>query len=420
MRIYNLFPLLAGPLPAWEPHVRRAADMAFDWLFINPIHRPGRSGSLYSVADPFDVDPRIVDPAGPPPAEQVRTALRAARGLGLRCMADLVANHCAADADLVRERPAWFRWNGGEVEHPSCDENGQRVVWTDLAKFDFDGTRDPEGLFGHIRAIVSHLLDLGFDGFRCDAAYQVPNPVWRRLIAEIRADRPDVVFVAETLGCTADQTRRTAAAGFDAVMNSVKWWDFHEPWFMEQYTLVRETCGSIGFPESHDTPRLFAELGGNVSALKQRYLFAALASAGILMPMGFEYGFRRRLHVVQTRPSDWETPGCDLTGFVRRVNEVKRDHPVFQDDCPAHAIPWENPDILVMWRGAVASAEEALLILNKNIHENRRFRAPSLRTLVQSGAPLRCVSPENPLSHVPEPFDYDLRPGEGIVLVADR
>jgi hypothetical protein len=36
-RIYNLFPLLAGPLPRWKPHLERARRMEFDWLFVNPI-----------------------------------------------------------------------------------------------------------------------------------------------------------------------------------------------------------------------------------------------------------------------------------------------------------------------------------------------------------------------------------------------
>ncbi len=420
MRVYNLFPLIAGPMTGWAGHFDRAAGMAFNWIFLNPVQKPGRSGSLYSIADPFAVDPRLVDPAGPPASAQLRAAIDAAHDRGLRVMADLVINHCASDAPVVGEHPEWFRWQNGDVEHPGCDEDGARVTWMDLARFDYTGTRDRAGLVDHAWRIVEHLVSLGFDGFRCDAAYQVPGDVWCTLIGRGRTLRSDLVFAAETLGCTADQTRETARAGFDYVFNSGKWWDFGSPWLMEQYTLVRETCGSIGFPESHDTPRLFDESGGNVAVMKQRYLFAALFSAGVFMPVGFEFGFRRRLHVVHTRPEDWETPGCDLTDFVRRANELKRDHGVFREDCPAHIIPWENPNILVLWRGALGSREEALLILNKDVHAHQHFHAHSLRPLVQSGAALTCVSPENPLDHVSEPFDYGLRPGEGIVLVATR
>jgi hypothetical protein len=38
-RIYNLFPLLAGPLLRWGPHLERAARMAFTWIFVNPFHQ---------------------------------------------------------------------------------------------------------------------------------------------------------------------------------------------------------------------------------------------------------------------------------------------------------------------------------------------------------------------------------------------
>jgi len=35
MILYNLFPLLAGPMTGWEPHLKRAAAMGFSWAFIN-------------------------------------------------------------------------------------------------------------------------------------------------------------------------------------------------------------------------------------------------------------------------------------------------------------------------------------------------------------------------------------------------
>ena len=44
--IYNLFPPLAGTIPQWEEHLDRIAAMGFTWIFLNPIHTPGLSGSL--------------------------------------------------------------------------------------------------------------------------------------------------------------------------------------------------------------------------------------------------------------------------------------------------------------------------------------------------------------------------------------
>ena len=56
-RIYNLFPLLAGPVPAWSGHLDRIAGMGFDWIYVNPFHYPGFSGSLYAVKDFYAAAP---------------------------------------------------------------------------------------------------------------------------------------------------------------------------------------------------------------------------------------------------------------------------------------------------------------------------------------------------------------------------
>src|SRR5262249_36775806 len=161
-------------------------------------------------------------------------------------------------------------------------------------------------------------------GFRCDAAYQVPRRFWQRLITEVRSKHPHTVFTAETLGCSPDQTLDTARAGFDYVFNSSKWWNLQDSWLIEQYSLLRETTRSISFPESHDTPRLLEEMNGNVAALKQRYLFSAFFSAGVMVPIGFEYGFRKPLRVTDTKPSDWEAVNVDLSAFISKVNATKR------------------------------------------------------------------------------------------------
>lgn len=63
MIIYNLFPLLAGKITGWEPHFKRAAHLGFNWIFANPIQRPGIFGSFYSIADYFNINPLLIDSA---------------------------------------------------------------------------------------------------------------------------------------------------------------------------------------------------------------------------------------------------------------------------------------------------------------------------------------------------------------------
>jgi starch synthase (maltosyl-transferring) len=422
MILYNLFPLLAGPFSQWGPHLKRAAEMGFDWVFVNPVQRLGASRSLYSIADYFSFNPVFLDPAtSATPEEQFRQMINQARAAGLKVMTDLVINHCAIDAALPREHPEWFvRESNGRIANASCQQERKKVVWKDLAQFDYRNSSDREGLYRHCLHVVEHLLGLGFDGFRCDAAYQVPPEIWRRLIHETRANHPHACFVGETLGCTADQTKETARAGFDFVFNSSKYWDFRDWWLIEQYNLVRETTRSISFSESHDTPRLCEEFYGSIDAMKQHYLFSALFSTGVMIPIGFEFGFRKPLHVIRTTPADWENTGIDLRPYITKVNAIKNAHNVFHEESPTNLLQCNNPNVLLMWKASVKHKDEALLILNKDSWHHQDFYTDHFRHFIQSGKPLRDVSPEYPLDYIHEPFHYGLRPGQGIVLVTSR
>jgi starch synthase (maltosyl-transferring) len=422
MKLYNLFPTLAGPFDGWQPHLERAAAMGFDWVLVNPIQRLGRSGSLYSIADYFAINPVLVAPSSPgSPEDQVRRVIRAAGRLGLRMMTDLVINHCAVDSPLATEHPEWLvRDQDGRPANPFCvEEDGNRVVWRDLAQLDHRHSPDREGLLRWCGDLVEYLIGLGFTGFRCDAAYQIPRDFWIRLMERIRRAHPDTLFVAETLGCSPQQTRDTASAGFDLIYNSSKWWDFGSPWLLEQYEMTRHIVGSISFPESHDTERLYQESGGNEAAMRQRYLFAAVLSVGVMIPMGYEFGFRRRLHVVETGPGDWERPNIDLTDFIARVNRAKSAYPVLGEESLVQPLDSGNPAVLLMWKAAVRGQGEALLILNKDPWGRQIFYSDNLYRNVQSRAPLRDVSPEWPMEHIPPVFHYELPPGVGRILVSD-
>ena len=419
MKIYNLFPRLAGHFKDWTPHLERASRMGFDWIFVNPIQILGQSRSLYSIADHFAINTTFVSPDTDRTAEeQVRAMVAEADRLGLGMMIDLVINHCAKDSRLVHEHPDWFVREGNEFASAFCVESdGNRVVWHDLAQFDHRGSPDRAGLLAYCIEMVEYLVALGFRVFRCDAAYQIPRPVWEQLIAHIRKAHPDVVFVAETLGCSPEQTRETAAAGFDAIFNSSKWWDFEGGWLLEQYEQTRRLVPSISFPESHDTERLFQECGGNPDAMKQRYLFAALFSAGVMIPIGFEHGFRRGLDVVNTCPEDWEGTNADLTDFIAEVNGIKDRFPVFRQEGPIERLHHPNPAILLLRKGSDTSRDTALLALNKDPWNHQHLRIDDICQVARTTDPMQDVSPDSPMDRIPTPFELDLGPGMGRVWV---
>jgi len=286
-RIYNLFPLLAGPLPQWTPHLERAQRLGFDWVFINPFHYAGYSGSLYSVKDYYAVDPRLVDPTAGPPMTQFSQTIEKTNQLGLKVMMDLVINHTAFDSPLVTEHPDWYkRGADGKPLRPSAKDGDKKVTWGDLAEIDNAGSSDRDQLWRYWLQLTEHYAALGFRGFRCDAAYKVPGELWQYLIERIKRSYPGTLFVAESLGCPFEDTVRLARAGFDFILNSSKWWDFIEPWCLEQYRQTAPLVPSISFAESHDTERLATELRGDKEAVKLRYAFSALFSAGVMMPIG--------------------------------------------------------------------------------------------------------------------------------------
>ncbi len=423
IKLYNLFPLLAGEFKHWDNHIERAASMGFDWIFVNPVQKTGASGSLYSIADYFQLNPKLISKESLiTPNEQLKTTIRNAEmKFGVRMMIDLVINHCAIDSELTTQHPEWFmRDQQGKIQHPFClEEDGSQVVWYDLARFNHENTSDQEGLYRFFLSILEHFIGLGFKGFRCDAAYQIPGHYWSRLINDIRAKHPDIVFAAETLGCTEDQSRETAQAGFDYIFNSSKWWDFSSQWLIDQYHQSRTTVvPSISFPESHDTQRLFHESDHNIDALKQRYLFAAVFSAGVMMPMGYEFGFKKALNVVDSCPEDWETTDVDLTDFITRVNAFKSDYKVFQEDGPLNLISNGDSPVLFLWKSSNCNQQEALIVINKDPWNKQHFSTEDLYHFIQSDKQLKDLSLEYPLDFVPTPYNFGLNPGMARVMVA--
>ena len=108
LRIYNLFPTLAGPIAGWTVELPRIAAMAFNAVYINPFHYPGFSGSLYAVKDYYRLNPRFRGKAKGPDDALLRGFTEKARGHGLRVIMDLVVNHTAKDSELTASRPGWF------------------------------------------------------------------------------------------------------------------------------------------------------------------------------------------------------------------------------------------------------------------------------------------------------------------------
>jgi starch synthase (maltosyl-transferring) len=369
--IYNLFPRLAGAMPDWLQHASRVAEMGFNWLYINSIHYPGFSGSLYAVKHHYRINPQFL----PPNTEKDDLAvlgqtLRGFKDLGLWPMMDLVINHTSRDCPLISEHPAWYAHDEhGEIVSPFArdPDNPEKVtVWGDLAEIDNAGSSDREGLWAYWAELVKRYLRLGFKGFRCDAAYKIPAALWRYLVEEAASIDREAMFFAETLGCAEEEALALHNAGLHYFFNSSKWWDFVQPWCLAQHERFGKIAPSISFPESHDTTRLAADTGGNEAMQRQRYAFAASFSAGLMMPIGYEFGFRKKLDVVSTRPTDWETASFDLQRFVRRVNKLKIEHPLHRGEGKLKTVTSSKSTLVLERRTEQASGQLAWVLVNKS------------------------------------------------------
>jgi starch synthase (maltosyl-transferring) len=417
-RIYNLFPRLVGSMEGWTHHFGRIKEMGFDWVYVNPFHFAGYSGSLYAVKDYFAFHPLFVDDNLPKShEEQFKFMLDAAHATGLKFMMDLVVNHTAFDSVLVQEHPEWFEQDEqGNVKHPGCMDGDNWVEWGDLAQVKNADSRDRDGLWRYWLGMMRHYMALGVDGFRCDAAYHVPSELWQFLISAIKTEYPATCFFGETLGCRPWEVVEVASCGFDYVFNSVRWWDYQAPWFLEAHTRTLGAAPSIGFPESHDTVRVAEELNGSEAGLKQHYAFAALFSSGVMMPVGYEFGFKNRLDVVTTFPDQWEEAQCDLREFIGRINALKTTARVFNVDGVLLPVATGNPKLAAFAKSTPDAREKALFILNTDLEAWQEVNIPSVADAAGTRY-LKDVSPENTWEVIDEDFVGRIAPGACQVLL---
>lgn len=416
-RIYNLFPRLVGSMKEWTNHFDRIAEMNFDWVYINPFQYPGFSGSLYSIKDYYIYNPLFLDEASSLSGDkQLKAMCDAAHKKGLKVIMDLVINHTAIDSILVETHPDWYKKDkDGKIANPGCLDGDQWIVWGDLAQIDNGNSKDRDNLWKYWLDMMKHFMDLGIDGFRCDAAYHVPTPLWNYLIPKVKEYKEGVQFFGETLGCSAEEVKEVAEAGFDYVFNSSKWWDMKEEWFLREYNLWRGCAPSVSFSESHDTPRLSAECNGDINYVRMRYALSAFLTGGVMMPIGFEYGFKKQVNVCHTYPEDWETPTFDIVDFIKEINAIKSQYKVFWDDTEITEIHL-NADVFAFVKSSKDGKETAFVIVNRNVKGWERPWIDNIRGIMGKNDILD-VSYGDKMQEIPNSFDYGLYEGQVKVFI---
>ena len=332
---YNLFTPLLGNIKNWYSHIDRIKKIGFEWVYINPITYPGFSGSLYATKDYYKYNPAFFTSSEKNIAEkEIKYFTQYCKKNNIKLMIDLVINHSSKDCNLVEEHFDWYKLKDGELVSPGAWDNGKWIEWGDLASFNNEkiilnkNNEEIENpIWNYWRELIKHNLELGFSGFRCDAAYKIPKELWSYLINNAKKYNKDIIFFAESLGCSLEDTKDLIEAGFDYVASSAKWWDYESEWFIEQYDLARKNCKQIAFPSNHDTERLITEYNGNIWKLKQTFLFTAIVSDMWMITLGDEYGFYKRCDVVGGKEKDFEKISFDLSDYIKDMTGyIKKNH----------------------------------------------------------------------------------------------
>lgn len=335
--IFNLFPRHFKTIHQWVQVIDHVENMGFNAIYVNPFHETGFSGSLYAVKDYYRLNPAFLNPdEDPANFSPLKNFIDKCRNKGLDLIMDLVINHTAFDSVLTQLHPQWYkRDKEGKLMCPYAIDPADAsnvTVWGDLAVIDNEKSEDIEGLWNYWDELIRFYQQMGILGFRCDAAYQVPAPLWKRLISSSKKRYPQTLFYAETLGCQMSEIEALSPVGFDFLFNSSKWWNFDKSWAIEQHSINKKIAPSISFPESHDTERLASVNPGTIDVQKSRYAVAALFSSGLLMPMGYEFGATTRMDVVNGTPAQVDRAQWDISLWIKQINALKQNIPVLGEE----------------------------------------------------------------------------------------
>ncbi|UFN47283.1 DUF3416 domain-containing protein [Roseomonas sp. OT10] len=291
--LYYLHPLLAGPLPAWEPELERIAALGFRGVAIPPAFRPGQAGELGRVADYDEPHPGL-GVAGDGTAA-VAAIAAACRRHGLSLVMDLSPDQVAADGAMAAAHPEWFRVAEAAYTDPRLSPEDRALALSQGF---------PDGLAAWWEARLRAWAEAGVAGFRALHPERLPPEAWRRLIAAA----PGCAFLAWTPGLPLPAAAALGEAGFARLASSAAWWDFRAGWLMAEHGALATAAPLLAFPEAPFGPRLDAgegDSGLRERAARRALRFAAAFGDGLLVPMGFEFGASAPLSPAAGSPEEW-------------------------------------------------------------------------------------------------------------------
>ena len=332
-----------------------------------PIHptpttfaRMGRFGSPYASLDFTSVDPALAefDPAATP-LEQFKELVDAIHKRNGKILIDIAVNHTGWGAELHETHPEWLdRDPEGRIKMPGA----WGVVWEDLAQLDYSH-RD---LWKYIADVFLTWCKRGVDGFRCDAGYMIPVMAWQYIIACVREQFSDTVFLLEGLGGKISVTRDLLnTAGFNWAYSEL--FQNYDRYQIEHYLPeameISQTDGMmVHFAETHDNLRLAAQ---SKSYARMRTALCALTAinGGFGFANGVEWFAAQKIVVHEAHGLNWGSADNQVP-HIQKLNRLLRNHPAFHCGAEVRLVQHGQGNCLAVYRHQPCSGEKLLILVN--------------------------------------------------------
>jgi starch synthase (maltosyl-transferring) len=343
---YELFPRSWGGFGGVAELLPRLAELGIDVVYLPPIHpighsnRKGRNNTL--VASPDDVGSpwAIGDEEGGHDAihpdlgswAEFDAMVAAARDARVEIALDF-AIQCSPDHPWLKQHPEWFnRRPDGTLKYA---ENPPKR-YQDIYNVNFE-SEDWRGLWQALLEVVLHWVRRGITVFRVDNPHTKPVPFWEWLIAEVRAENPDVIFLSEAFTRPSMMTT-LAKSGFSQSYTYFTWKNTKPELqeFMAQVISWTPFYRPNAFVNTPDILHEYLQRGGP-PAFEARLVLAATLSPAYGIYSGYE-----RYENVPVRPGSEEyldsekyevkqrTLDGPLLPLIARLNEIRRAEPALQ------------------------------------------------------------------------------------------
>ena len=357
---YELFPRSWAPEPGRHGTLRDVeavlpyvAGMGFDVLYLPPVHpigrthRKGKNNSLRAKAtdpgSPWAIGSeegghKSVHPELGTIAD-FRRLVKRSKEHGLDIALD-IAFQCSPDHPYVKEHPEWFRRRpDGSIQHA---ENPPKK-YEDIYPFDFE-TADWRALWDELKSVFVFWVEQGVHIFRVDNPHTKPFRFWEWVIAEVKRDYPDALFLAEAF-TRPRLMERLAKSGFTQSYTYFAWKtkkDDIREYFAELTSVpLKDYFRPNAWPNTPDILTEYLVRGGRPAFVVRLVLAATLSSSYGIYGPAFELGehtpaqpgSEEYLNSEKYELKRWDIDRKDsLRGLITRMNTIRRENRALQSN----------------------------------------------------------------------------------------